>query len=159
MARSISSSCSLNSHPEEQALPVAVHEHEDLFGTESDEEPAASRAESAKAEEPDLDADRVKILPSQLEPPAIGFSEDGVVLPSEFELTDTLELVFPYERVQHPTSDVLLFAPGELLDVELDPFDETASNGYTEDGVYQKRVMRWRENEDGELECNSRVVE
>ena len=155
--RSSSSSCSLNA---KEATPETHSPQEDLFGTESEDEPAVSRAESVREEEGTVAETagdgRVQILPSQLEAPNPGFTEEGKVLPAEFELADALELKFAAEPVRHETRDVTLFAPGELLEVETTPFDEDV---FDEDATYAQGVVRWRHKEDGSLECNTRLVE
>lgn len=163
--RSSSSSCSLNdsSKREDSPKPPSSVDEElgSIFGTESEDEPAASCVEASQpvgvADSGSLD--RVQILPSVLEPPMEGFSEDGVLLPSEFELADPMKLKFHAETVNHLTKDVSLFAPGDLLDVEIPPLDETQPNGYIENGLYQKRMIRSRYNASGDLESNARVVE
>lgn len=158
--RSSSSSCSLNTPTHETTkleAPKAesVEDVGGLFGSESDEEPAVSRAGDVKEVEGEM-AERVQILPKVLEPPSLGFTEDGAMLPTEFELVDAMQLEFSVEKVKHVSEDVSLFAPGEMLDVDIVPFD---GKEFEANVPYQKSTVRWRENADGERECNTRLVE
>ena len=167
--RSSSSSCSLNSHGEaevQQKSEIGEEERStdaqfhDIFGSDSDDEPAASRVEAAKTTDvaEGVAPERVRILPSQLEAPVEGFPEDEAV-PAEFELGGPMELKFPVERVRHSTDAVAFFAPGEFLDIDLQYFDSAVSGDFVENGIISKRVIRWRKNDDGDIESNTRLVE
>jgi len=138
---------------------ISAGELDALFQTDSDDEPAVSSVGSAKSVHA-LDAPDHVILPTTLDPPEITYSDDNSILPVEFEVGEPISLQFPIAPVHHQSSDVVLISPGEWISVQSELFDEDKTNGFVQGAKYNKRVIRWRENEEtGEVESNSRLIE